>query len=124
MRDGFLSRELEATGTLGNLDSGSSAKDSKKESVPMKFIVSWTIPKSCVTSAEARFLSTGAPPPDGVKMLGRWHGVGGAGVLIAETNDAKALFSWIGFWNDLLEFTVTPCVEDSEAGEAMAAMKR
>jgi len=90
----------------------------------MKFIVSWKIPKSSVTSAEARFLSTGAPPPAGVKMLGRWHGTGGVGVLIAETDDAKALFGWLSFWNDLLEFMVTPCLEDAEAGEVMAAIKR
>ena len=51
----------------------------------MKFIVSWTIPKASVAVSEARFLKTGAPPPAGVKMLGRWHGMSGGGVLIAET---------------------------------------
>ena len=90
----------------------------------MKFIVSWKIPKGSVATAEARFLSTGAPPPSGVKMLGRWHGMSGGGVLIAETSDAKALYSWLAFWNDLLEFETTPCVEDAEAGEVMAGLKR
>ncbi len=90
----------------------------------MKFIVSWKIPKGSVVTSEARFLSTGAPPPAGVKMLGRWHGMSGGGFLIAETNDAKALYSWLAFWNDLLEFETTPCVEDAEAGEVMSALKR
>ena len=27
-------------------------------------------------------------------MIGRWHGLSGGGVLIAETNDAKALYAW------------------------------
>ena len=90
----------------------------------MKFIVSWKLPKSTVTSAEQRFLSTGAPPPAGVKMIGRWHGMSGGGVLIAETSDAKALYSWLGYWNDLLEFETTPCVDDAEAGEVMSALKR
>jgi hypothetical protein len=90
----------------------------------MKFIVSWKIPKNSVANAEARFLSTGAPPPSGVTMLGRWHGMSGGGVLIAETADAKALYSWLAFWNDLLEFETTPCVEDAEAGEVMAGLKR
>jgi hypothetical protein len=90
----------------------------------MKFIVSWTIPKASVASSEARFLSTGAPPPVGVKMIGRWHGMSGGGVLIAETDDAKALYSWLAHWNDLLEFQTTPCVEDAQAGEVMAAIKR
>jgi hypothetical protein len=90
----------------------------------MKFIVRWSIPKASVPAAEARFLQTGAQPPAGVKMLGRWHGMSGGGVLIAETDDAKALYAWIGFWNDLLEFETTPCVEDAEAGEVMSAVKR
>ncbi len=90
----------------------------------MKFIVSWTIPKASVTASEARFLKTGAPPPAGVKMLGRWHGMSGGGVLIAETDDAKALYSWLAFWNDLLEFQTTLCVEDAEAGEVMSTIKR
>ena len=54
-------------------------------------------PQSSVTASEARFLKTGAPPPAGVKMLGRWHGMSGGGVLIAETDDAKALYSWLAF---------------------------
>ncbi len=89
----------------------------------MKYIVSWKIPKGCVVDAEARFLKTGAPPPAGVKMIGRWHGMSG-GVLIAETDDIKALYSWLTYWSDLLEFQTTPCVEDAEAGEVMAALKR
>jgi hypothetical protein len=90
----------------------------------MKFIVKWHIPKGTVASAEARFMQTGAPPPAGVKMIGRWHGMIGGGVLIAETDNAKALYSWIAFWSDLLEFETTPCVEDAEAGEVLASLKR
>jgi hypothetical protein len=90
----------------------------------MKFIVRWNIPKASVPNAEQRFLNTGAPPPAGVTMIGRWHGMSGGGVLIAETSDGKALYSWLQHWNDLLEFETTPCVEDAEAGEVMAALKR
>lgn len=90
----------------------------------MKFIVRWKIPKASVVASEARFLSTGAAPPAGVKMLGRWHGMSGGGVLIAETSDAKALYSWLAYWNDLLEFETTPCVEDAEAGEVLSSVKR
>ena len=90
----------------------------------MKFIVKWRIPKGSVVDSEQRFLKTGAPPPAGVTMLGRWHGMSGGGVLIAETSDAKALYAWLGYWNDLLEFETTPCVEDAEAGEVLAALKR
>lgn len=90
----------------------------------MKFIVHWSIPKHSVAEAEARFLQTGGAPPVGVQMIGRWHGMSGGGMLIAETSDAKALYSWLSYWNDLLEFQTTPCLDDAEAGEVLAAQKR
>jgi hypothetical protein len=90
----------------------------------MKFIVSWNIPKASVIPAQARFLQTGGQPPAGVKMIGRWHGMSGGGFLVAETNDAKALYSWLEQWNDHLEFQTTPCLEDAEAGEVLAAARR
>jgi hypothetical protein len=90
----------------------------------MKFIVSWNIPTGSVVNAEARFLKTGGAPPTGVKMIGRWHGMSGGGVLIAETDNAKALYTWLADWNDVLEFQTTPCVEDADAGEVLAALKR
>ena len=90
----------------------------------MKFIVSWKLPKGSVVDAETRFVQTGAQPPAGVTMIGRWHGLSGGGVLIAETADAKALYSWLAFWNDLLEFETTPCLDDAEAGPILASLKR
>ena len=90
----------------------------------MKFIVKWSIPKASVTGAEQRFVKTGGGPPADVTMIGRWHGMSGGGVLIAETNDAKALYAWLAHWNDLLEFETTPCLEDAEAGEVLASLQR
>ncbi len=90
----------------------------------MKFIVKWNIPKNSVVDAEARFLKAGGGPPAGVNMIGRWHGMSGGGVLIAETENAKALYSWLAYWNDLLEFETTPCLDDAETGEILAALKR
>jgi len=90
----------------------------------MKFIVTWKISKANVLASQARFLQTGGAPPAGVKMVGRWHGMSGGGVVIAETDNAKALYTWLEQWNDLLEFETTPCLEDAEAGEVLAAAKR
>ncbi|HEX8712617.1 MAG TPA: DUF3303 family protein [Terracidiphilus sp.] len=90
----------------------------------MKFIVKWTIPKASVLATEQRFLKGGGAPPAGVTMIGRWHGMSGGGVLIAETDDAKALYTWLGSWNDLLEFETTPCVEDADAGAVLASLQR
>ncbi len=36
----------------------------------MKFMIEWSIPPD---TNRAAFLSTGAPPPDGQTILGRWH---------------------------------------------------
>lgn len=90
----------------------------------MKFIVKWNVPKSSVVDTESRFLKTGGAPPAGVNLVGRWHGMSGGGVLIAETSDARALYAWLAHWNDLLEFETTPCLEDAEAGEVLASLKR
>ena len=90
----------------------------------MQFIVKWKVPKGSVVDSEARFLKTGGGPPEGVKMVGRRHGMDGSRVVIAETNDAKALCSWLVFWRDLLEFEVTPCLEDADAGAVLTAVKR
>jgi hypothetical protein len=82
----------------------------------MKVAVTWTIPADLSKTAIARFLDTGAPPPAGVTMIGRWHGLDGAhGFIIAESADPKAIFAWIAEWTELVNFTVTPVLDDSEA---------
>jgi hypothetical protein len=88
----------------------------------MKFLVSWKIPKANADAGRSRFLQTGGAPPAGVKMIGRWHGMNGGGFAVAETDDAKALYTWYEQWADLLELEVTPCMEDAAAGEVIAGL--
>lgn len=90
----------------------------------MKFMVNYCISDGSVVEAQQRLMKTGGAPPKGLTMIGRWQGMSGTGVLIAETGNAKALYSWLSAWTDLLEFESTPCVEDAEAGEVTAAIKR
>jgi hypothetical protein len=90
----------------------------------MKFIVSWTVPQGTFNAAVARFLETGGAPPEGVKMLGRWHGMDGKGFAISESTDPKAMYRWVAQWADLLPLTVTPCLEDADAGEVMASLPK
>lgn len=62
-----------------------------------------------------RFKETGGLPPAGVTMLGRWHSVeGNRGFLIAESEDASAVTSWLHGWTDLLSFEVTPVLTDEQ----------
>lgn len=84
----------------------------------MKFMVTYSIKSIHQKAATARFLETGGGPPAGVRMLGRWH-ASGAGFVLAETNDLKALYEWTARWTDLLSFVVTPVLEDAEAADVM-----
>jgi hypothetical protein len=60
----------------------------------MKFISTWTIPQGTFNAAVARFLETGGPPPEGVKILGRWHGMSGQGFAVSESTDPKERLAW------------------------------
>jgi Domain of unknown function (DUF3303) len=90
----------------------------------MKFIVKWKIPSETRIAAEKRFLESGGAPPAGVHLIGRWHGASGWGLAVAETTDAKALYTWVQQWNDVLELDVTPCLDDAEGAEVISSVKR
>ena len=90
----------------------------------MKFIIAWTVPQGTFNAAVARFLETGGAPPEGVKMLGRWHSLNGHGFAISESSDPKAMYRWVTQWADLLPLTVSPCLEDADAGEVMASLPK
>jgi hypothetical protein len=90
----------------------------------MKYLVSWTLPQGTFNAAVTRFLETGAAPPKGVELLGRWHGMSGQGFAVVESNDAKAMFQYHAQWADVLAMTVTPCVEDADAGPVLASLAK
>jgi hypothetical protein len=48
--------------------------------------------------------------------------VSGASFAITESNDAKVMFQYQAQWADLLAMTVTPCLEDADAGAVMASL--
>ncbi len=90
----------------------------------MKYISIWNLPHGTYNGAVSRFLETGGAPPKGVTMLGRWHGMSGQGVAICESDDPKAMFAWRAQWADLLEMTITPCLEDADAGAVLATLAK
>ena len=89
----------------------------------MKIMTTWKTPPEHNRQVIARFLETGGGPPAGITMLGRWHGAG-CGFVLAETDDVKAIYKWTGEWADLLEFTVTPVMEDAEAAEVLRSLTK
>jgi hypothetical protein len=87
----------------------------------MKYMISWKIACENHKSAGLGFLKSGAPAPDGLEILGRWHGPGSVnGWALAETDDPKALYEHAAQWGAFLDLTVTPVLEDVDAAEALS----
>ena len=73
----------------------------------MLFAVHWTFEPGKRNEVNTRFKKTGGPPPPGVQMLGRWHGVGDSeGFCVCKTDSPVALGKWMQEWSDLLKFRV------------------
>ena len=81
----------------------------------MLFHITYQLSPEQRNEAQKRFKETGAPPPAGVTMTGRWHcAQGHRGFLIAESSDAEAIAKWLQDWTDLLTFEVTPVLNDEQ----------
>ena len=81
----------------------------------MHFLVNYEFTPEVRNEAQARFKAGGGLPPDGVTMHARWHHVAGhAGFVIAEADDPVLLGTWMQEWTDLLEFSITPIVNDEQ----------
>jgi predicted short-subunit dehydrogenase-like oxidoreductase (DUF2520 family) len=92
----------------------------------MKFVITWSVVPGAYTATIKRFLETGAQPPAGVKLLGRYHAVAGScsGFIVAESADAKGIYTWLADWMELCSFEVVPVVEDAEAAALQTQRKK
>jgi len=87
----------------------------------MKFMVSWKITPGHHKAAAEGFLKSGATAPEGLKLVGRWHAPGsGYGWALLEGQDLTAIAQHIAEWANLLEFQITPVLEDEEAGKGLS----
>lgn len=87
----------------------------------MKYMLTWRIPPATYRAAVDAFLATGAPMPDGLTALGRWHAPGSQhGWLLCETDDPVSLAEHVAQWATMLECEVTPVIDDPSAGKAAA----
>ena len=81
----------------------------------MTFHITYEISPERRNGAQKRFKETGAPPPAGVTMIGRWHCAQGLkGFMVVESTDATAIAKFAQDWSDLLSFEITPVVSDEE----------
>ena len=88
----------------------------------MKYLVQWTVSQESARAAVEHFLQTGGKPPDGVTQLGRWFGLNGTGCSVVEAADPKGAFTLVSEWQEFLQITATPALEDDEAGEILAKL--
>ncbi len=89
----------------------------------MKFMSVWSVQPGKMAEAIAKFLATGAPAPQGVQILGRWHkGDLTGGFTLVESADPKALYESAAEWADLVEIHSFPVVEDGDAGAVLAKL--
>lgn len=87
----------------------------------MKYMLNWKIACENHRSAGVGFLKSGAPAPEGLKIIGRWHGPGSVtGWSLVESDDPKAVFEHVAQWSEFLELQTTPVLEDDEAAEALS----
>ena len=91
----------------------------------MIFITHWRIPASNRDAAIARFAKTGGQPPQGIKLLARWHVVAdGTGFSVSEASDSSAMARWALEWNDLMEMTTSPAMTDAELAGVLSEMSK
>jgi hypothetical protein len=91
------------------------------EEEPMKFMTVWSYPPENRDEAQARFKETkGDKPPKGIKLIGRWHAIGGAmGVHICECDDPMLMAKWAQRWSDLLSIEIYPAATDEEIAKML-----
>jgi hypothetical protein len=87
----------------------------------MKFMTAWITQPGVTRETVGRFLAGQGQPPQGVKLLGRWHKADmSGGWALIETDSAAAAFEYSAMWSDLLGLQTTPVVEDADGGPVLA----
>ena len=82
----------------------------------MKVMAEWSAQSGQFEEAVNLFLAGNGTPPEGLKMLGRWHSVDlGSGWVLFETDDATLIYRNSVKWSDVLDIRVSIVVEDTEA---------
>ena len=81
----------------------------------MKFISKYTIRPEHRNDAIKRFIDTQGKPPEGIKLIGRWHSLSNrTGYSLVEADDAVAMGKWSQQWSDLITVEVSVVIDDEE----------
>lgn len=92
----------------------------------MKFLLTYSWKPNLQQREEGinRFRKGLGQPPEGAKLLGRWTRADlSGGVALLESNDIRSLTDFAFAWNDLMELSVVPVVDDGEFNEVITSRK-
>ena len=68
----------------------------------------------------ARFKEGKGQPPEGVKLVGRWHDIaGGRGFTLVESDDPVAVGKFIKEWIDVMSSEVIPLLSDEQLAKVL-----
>ena len=85
----------------------------------MKTMIQWSFSSGTYSEGMDIFLETGAPSPDGVKTIGRWHAPGSKYGFHLVEGDPAAVATLAAQWSPLVDLTLTPVIDDDEAKTAL-----
>ncbi len=88
----------------------------------MKFMIEWKISSSSYKATIEAFLSSGAPPSEGMTSLGRWHSPGSVRGWHLVEGDPVAIADHVAQWAPLAELEITPVLEDEDAAKGLSAV--
>ena len=87
----------------------------------MKYMITFPLTHHAYKERIARFLDTGAPPPEGLTQLGRWFTAShNRGFMLVETDDHQRLFEFVSEWTDIMDFEIDPVVTEEEAAAVLS----
>jgi len=87
----------------------------------MLFVTIFRFPPEKRQAVVERFMKTGGMPPPGVKLLGRWHDLGGGrGFTVSESDDPVAAGKYFYDWTDLMTFETVPVSNDEQLAKILA----
>jgi hypothetical protein len=89
----------------------------------MLFMVTFPLTHRDYDERISRFLESGAPPPDGVTLRGRWFTASHSkGFMLVESDNPKLLFRYVSEWASIVDFEIEPVVTDDEAASVLKDM--
>jgi hypothetical protein len=89
----------------------------------LKYIITFELTTTGYKERVKRFLDTGALPPDGATMHGRWITLGhNKGFMLVESDDPGSILGWLSQWTDLINFEVHPVLEDAQVAKVLKSL--